>query len=97
MSSIETAVIYELIKEYHRIMRETLCTHQDDAMGCFDRIILDHAILNSRKYDIHDNVCKVYSIAHEKISIPAPQSKNYMEWGKEQVTNEPIRPSLAYQ
>ena len=32
MSSTETAVIDELIKEYHRITREALCTHQDDAM-----------------------------------------------------------------
>ena len=59
MSSIETAVRDELIKEYHRITRETLCTHQDVAMGCYDRIICNHAILNSRKYDILDNVCKV--------------------------------------
>ena len=33
-------------------------------MGCNDRIIRSHAILNSRKFGILDNMCKVYSIAH---------------------------------
>ena len=69
MSSIETAVIDELIKENHRITRETLCTHQDDAMGCYDRIIRNHVILNSRKYSIPENVCKVHSIAHDKMKF----------------------------
>ena len=69
MSSIETAVIDELVKEYHRITRETLCTHQDDAMECYDRIIRNHAILNSKKYDIPENVSKVDSIAHDKIKF----------------------------
>ena len=45
---METAVIGELIKEYHRITREALCTHQDDAMGCYDRIICNHVIFNSK-------------------------------------------------
>ena len=66
MSSIETTVIDELINEYHRITRETLCTHQDDAMGCYDRIIYNHAVFNNRKYDIPDNVRKVHSIGHNK-------------------------------
>ena len=69
MSSIEIVVIDEMIKEYHRITREALCTHQDDAMRCYDRIIHNHAILNSRKYDILDNVCKVHSIDHDKMKF----------------------------
>ena len=69
MSSIETAVIDELIKEYHRITREALCTHQDDAMGYYDRIFHNHAISNIRKCDIPDNVCKVHSITRDKMKF----------------------------
>ena len=38
-------------------------------MGCYDRIIHSHAILNSRKLDIPNNICKVYSIAHDIIKF----------------------------
>ena len=38
-------------------------------MGCYDRIIRNHAILNSRKYNIPDNVCKVHPIAHDKMKF----------------------------
>ena len=69
MISIETTVIDDLIKEFHRITRKILCTHQDDAMGCYDRIIRNHAILNSRKYNIPDNACKVHPIAHDKMKF----------------------------
>ena len=69
MSSIETAVIDDFIKECHRIIRKILYTHQDDAMDCYDRIIRNHDILNSRKYNIPDNVCKVHSIAYEKMKF----------------------------
>ena len=68
-SLIETAIIDELIKENHRITRETLCIHQDDAMGCYDRIICNHTTLNSRKYNIPENLCKVHSIAHDKMKF----------------------------
>ena len=69
MSSMEIAVINELIKEYHRITRETMCTHQDDTMGCYDKIIRNHAILNSRKYNIPDNVYIVHSIVNDKMKF----------------------------
>ena len=46
MSTVETATINELIIEYHRLIRQTLCIHQDDAMGCYDRIIRGHATLS---------------------------------------------------
>lgn len=69
MSSIKTVVTDELIKQYHPITRETLYTHQDDSMGCYDRIIRNHAILNSRKYEIPNNVCKVNSIVHGKVKF----------------------------
>ena len=63
--AIETATIDQLIIETHRLTKHPLCIHQDDAMGCYDRIIRSHAILNSRKFGIPDNICKVYSIAHD--------------------------------
>ena len=33
-------------------------------MGCYDRIIRSHTILNRRKFGIPNNIYKVYSIAH---------------------------------
>ena len=56
---IETATINELIIEYHRLTRHERCIHQDDTTACFDRIVMNHEILNSRKYLIPNNVCKV--------------------------------------
>ena len=50
ISAVETATINELIIEHHRLTRQTLCIHQDDAMGCYDRIIRGHATLSSRKF-----------------------------------------------
>ena len=38
-------------------------------MGCYDRIIQSHAILNNRKFGIPNNICKVYSIAHGMIQF----------------------------
>ena len=62
--AVETATIDQLIIETHQLTKFPLCIHQDDAMGCYDRIIRSHAIFNSRKFGILDNICKVYSIAH---------------------------------
>ena len=62
--AVETATIDQLIIKTHRLTKFPLCIHQDDAMGCYDRIIRSHAILNSRKFGIPDNICKVYSIAY---------------------------------
>ena len=50
MSAVERATINELIIEYHRLTRQTLCIHQDDAIGCYDRIIRGHATLSSRNF-----------------------------------------------
>ena len=55
MSAIETTTINELIVEYHRITKHPICIHQDDAAVCFDRIIMNNAILSSIKYAIPDN------------------------------------------
>ena len=59
-SVFETATISELIVETHKLTKFSLC---------IDRIIRSHAILNSRKFGIPDNICKVYSIAHDLIKF----------------------------
>ena len=66
MSTIVNATINELIAEYHRITRQQIWIHQDDASACFDRIITNNAILSSRKYAIPDNAYKVNCIAQKK-------------------------------
>ena len=66
MSSIEPACLNEMITEVHRLARTPLCLHQDDAKGCYDRIIQNHANLNNKKFLIPDNVGKIYCEAHEK-------------------------------
>ena len=49
MRSIEPACINEMITEVHRLTRTHLCIHQDDAKGYYDRIIRNHANLNTQK------------------------------------------------
>ena len=44
---VETGTIDQLILDTHRLTKYPLCIHQDDAMGCYDRIIRRHVILNS--------------------------------------------------
>ena len=60
MSAIETVTVNGLIIEYHRHTRNSLCIHQDDASGFFDRIITNHAIINSIKYHVPSNIYKVH-------------------------------------
>ena len=67
--AVETGTIDQLIIETHRLTMYPLCIHQDDAMGCYDRIIRSHAILDSRKFGIPNNICKVYSIAHDMMQF----------------------------
>ena len=42
MSAIETATLSQFIIESHKLTKHPLCIHQDDAMGCYDRIIKEH-------------------------------------------------------
>ena len=63
--AVETATIDQLIIETHRLTKFPLCIHHDDTMGYYDSIIRSHAILNSRKFGIPDNICKVYNITHK--------------------------------
>ena len=67
MSAVETATINEIIIDTHRLTKVPLCIHQDDAKACYDRIIRSHAILNSRKFGIPDNICRLYSITHDRM------------------------------
>ena len=39
----------------------TLCKFQNDAIGCFDRMIPSYFILNSRKFDVPDQVCTLHA------------------------------------
>ena len=67
MSAVETATINEIIIDTHRLTKVPLCIHQDDAKACYDRIIRSHAILNSRKFGIPNNICRLYSITNDKM------------------------------
>ena len=60
MSSSETATINELIIETHRFTKQPLYIHQNDAMRYYGRIIRPHAMLNSRKFGIPENVCQLH-------------------------------------
>ena len=75
MSASETAVINENILDIHRITREPIRSHQDDAMGCYDRIIRNHAMLNSRKHGISENMYKMHCNTHDNM-IYKNQIKN---------------------
>ena len=65
MSSIVTATINELINKYHRLTKYPFYSHQDDDIACFDRIVRNYAILNSRKVRIPDNIYKLNLRAHD--------------------------------
>ena len=69
MNAIETATLNELIIESHILTRHQLCIHQDDAMGCYDRIIRTHTTINSRKFGIPDNICKLHQTAHDRMGF----------------------------
>ena len=69
MIAVERATINALVIEYNRLIRQTLCIHQDDAMRCYDQIIRGHATLSNRKFLIPNNIFKVHSIAHNKMKF----------------------------
>ena len=69
ISAVVTATINELIVETHRLSKFPLCIHQDDAMIWYDRITRSHVIINSRKFRIPDNACKVYSIVYNLLKF----------------------------
>ena len=67
MSAVEIATFDRIIIDIHRLTKQPLCIHHDDAMDCYGRIIRSHVILNSRKFGIPDNICKRYSVTHDKM------------------------------
>ena len=69
MMSIETAYLNELTIYVHRMTHASFCIHQDDAKGCYDRIIRNHANLNNKKFLIPDNVYKLYCATHDKMEF----------------------------
>ena len=69
MTTIETTTLSELIIESHILTKQSICTHQDDTMGCYNRIIRTHTILNSRKFEIPDNIWKLHLKVHEKMNF----------------------------
>ena len=69
MSTIETETLNELIIESHRLTKHPLCIYQDDAMGCYDRIIRTYATINSRKCCIPDNICKLHLKPHDNMAF----------------------------
>ena len=66
MRAVETTTFYQNIIDIHRLTKQPLCIRYDDIMGCYDRIIRSHAILNSRKFGIPDNIYKLYSVTDDK-------------------------------
>ena len=69
MIAIEIASLNKLIIESHRLTKQSLYIYQDDAMGCYDVIIRTHVILNSRKFGIPDNICKLHLKAHDNMNF----------------------------
>ena len=45
-------------------------------MGYYDRIIRSHVILNIRKFGFPNNICKVYSIAHDLMQFRTQINNN---------------------
>ena len=50
-------------------------------MGCYDRIIRTHATINSQRFGIPDNICKLYQIAHDRMEF-----KNQIKNNTSQIT-----------
>ena len=68
-SVVEASIINGLILKSHRINREGVCVHENDTMGCYDGIIRNHAILNSRKFGMDDNEYKLYCNVHNSMQF----------------------------
>ena len=69
MSSIEVACINEIIIDIHILTKTFLCIHQDDIKGCYELIIRQHAIFNSRPFNILDNVGWFHSYTHNYLQF----------------------------
>ena len=67
MIKFETSVINELMLKSHHIKWDDLCVQQDNDISCYDSIVRNRAILNSRKFGIEDNVCKLHCNTHNRM------------------------------
>ena len=74
--AVETGTIDQLVIESQILTNYSLCIHQEDAIDCYDRIIRSHAIINCRKFGIPNNICKLYSIAHDLIQFRTQKNNN---------------------
>ena len=79
MRAVETKSPNELIIEYHRLTKQSLCIHQDDSMGCYDRIIRTHVFINSRKFSISDKIYKIHLQAHDNMTFRNQMNNNTSE------------------
>ena len=84
MSSIEPVCINEMITEVHILTRTPLCIHRDDAKGCYDRIIRNHANLNNKKSQ-SQTMLEIYIVRLTKRWNTKPNS----------ITPSPNRPTSA--
>ena len=57
------ALVEKFIMKTHLLTYRNLFKLQNDANVYFDRIIKSHAILNSRKFEVPDNIYQLYSTA----------------------------------
>ena len=58
-SSTDVAMINEFILDTARIHQQTIDIQQNDASACYDRIIANHASINSRREGTPKRVCKL--------------------------------------
>ena len=58
-SSTDAAMINEFILDTARIHQQTIVIQQNDASACYDRIIANHASINSRREGTPKRVCKL--------------------------------------
>ena len=61
------ALIDECITEVSRLTCTPLAKLQNDAVVCFDRQVIPHAMLNSRKYEVPDKACKLLAVTLQQI------------------------------
>ena len=67
MSDMKIAAFDQIIINIHCLIKQHLCIHHNQTIDCYDCIIKSHAFLNSRKFEISDNICKLYSATHNKM------------------------------
>ena len=60
-STDNVALIDDFLTEVHRLTFNNLLKLQNDTKACFDCIINSHAILNIRKLEVPDKICKIHS------------------------------------